>query len=120
MGKGVSFKDEQLIQALLTNRTIKEAAAEIGRSENQVYRRVKQPAFVEKYEAARRQLLHKTTAEIQVHLSTAVQTMVNVMNDDDSSPQVRLNAADCIMKNAMKLTEITDILQRLDRLERGE
>ena len=40
------------------------------------------------------------------------------MNDSENSPQVRLNAADALIRNNLKLTEQTDILRRLEALER--
>lgn len=117
---GRETKDEKLIAALLTYPTVREAAQAVGRSESQVYLRTKQPDFVEKYDAARRELLSKATAELQAHLSEAVRVMIDVMNDSEASPQVRLNAADAMLRNCAKYTEVEDILRRLDRLERGE
>ena len=39
------------------------------------------------------------------------------MRDEEAPPQTRLNAADTILRNSMKLSERVDILERLDALE---
>ena len=43
--------------------------------------------------------------------------MGEICEDAEASPQVRLNAADAIIRNSLKLTEQNDILSRLAELE---
>ena len=44
--------------------------------------------------------------------------MGTICTDPEAAPQVRLNAADAIIRNSLKLTEQTDILNRLQKLEK--
>ena len=111
-------KDELIISALIGSPTVKAASAACGVSETQIYARLRKPAFKEKYDTARRELLEQSTAYIQGRVSEAVRTMYNIMRDPDASQQVRLNAADTIMRNSLKLTEQTDILAQLAELEK--
>ena len=40
------------------------------------------------------------------------------MTDTEASQQTRVNAAEAVIRNNLKMTEQTDILTRLDELER--
>ena len=51
-------------------------------------------------------------------MTEAIGAMGEVVKDPDAPQQVKLNAAEMIMRNCMKLTEQTDILERLDALEK--
>ena len=115
----ITRKDEALIAALLSNPTVRAAAKAVGRSETQVYARLRDPDFKSRYDSARHELLERSTAALQGHLSEAVETMAAIMRDREAPQQTRLNAAEAIMRNSLKLTEQTDIIERLDRLENG-
>ena len=88
-------------------------------SERQMYTRLNDPDFRERYDKARHDLLDHATATIQGHVGAAVETMSEVMNDPKNPPQTRLNAAEAVVRNTLKLTEQGDILARLDALERA-
>lgn len=111
--------DEKIIVALLLKPTIKEAAEHCGVSESLIYTRLKNESFKEKYEAERRKLLETNTAKLQGHISSAVDAMGEIVSDTSNAPQIRLNAADAIIRNSLKLTEQTEILRRLDELEKN-
>lgn len=111
-------KDELIIAALISNPTVKAAAAACGVSETAVFDRLKKPEFKKRYAEARYQLLEQSTAFMQGLVGEATAKMRDVMNDPAAAPQVQLNAADAILKNCYKLTEQNDILTRLDALER--
>lgn len=83
-----------------------------------VYARLKDPDFKKKYDELRLDLLERNTAKIQMQLGSAIDVMAEVMLDGENSPQVRLNAADALIRNNLKLTEQADILRRLEALER--
>jgi uncharacterized membrane protein len=110
--------DEKLIAALLSTTTVRAAAAACGMGETKVYTRLRDPAFKEKYDAARRELLNRNAAALQGQVSAAIDAMSEIVNDPEATQQVRLNAAEAIIRNSLKLTEQTDILTRLDALEK--
>ena len=113
-------KDEQLIAALLTHPTIRAAAQSVGCSETRIYTRLRDPTFKARYDEARHDLLERSVTELQAHLSEAVGVFVSVMRDREAPHQTRLNAAEAVMRNCMKLTEQVDIIERLERLEGKE
>lgn len=112
-------KDERVIAALLASPTVKAAAEACGVSERRIYARLQKPEFRERYDKARHDLLDHATARLQGRTGEAVETMADVMNDPKNPPQTRLNAAEAIVRNTLKLTEQGDILARLDALERA-
>ena len=114
----MSRNDERLIAALLSNTTVRAACEALGIGETQAYSRLRDPAFRRKYDRAKRELLEQATSALQGRIAEAIDTMGEVMNDPEASHQVRLNAAQSIISSALKLNEETDVLTRLEALER--
>ena len=65
------------------------------------------------------ELLDRNTAALQGRLGAAIETMSEICVNAENAAQVRLNAADAIIRNSLKLTETNDILTRLEKLEMG-
>lgn len=114
MGK---VSDEHILSALVTAPTIREAATICGCSESTIYARLRDDDFKKKYNAERRKLLERNATALQNQIETAVQTMAEVMKNKEVAPQVRLNAADAVIRNGLKLTELVDVTKRVDELE---
>lgn len=109
--------DEKLIAALLTSPNVRTAAKAAGISESAVYKRLRDKTFKAKYDQQRHLLLEQATGALQGHLNGAVATLASIMNDRSAPHQTRLNAAESIIRNCLKLTEQNEILARLDTLE---
>ena len=112
------LQDEEVITAIIEAGTIKGAANNLGVRVHTLYARMRKPEFKELYARARTDLLKAATAKMQSHLADACEVIAEIMNDADTSQQVRLNAADCILRNTLRLLEQTDIVERLDELEK--
>ena len=108
--------DEIILASLLSTPTIRAAAAACGVSESVIYSRLKDPEFKERYDGERREMLIQSAAALQSHLNAAIEALGDIVNDKDINPQTRLNAAEAIIRNTLKLTERTDVLDRLDDL----
>ena len=54
---------------------------------------------------------------MQTQMGTAVDVMAEVMNEKSNSPQVRLNAADAVLRHGLKLTEQVDIMEQIAELK---
>lgn len=111
-------KDEVVLAALITQPSIREASKACGLSQTQIYSRLKEPEFSKLYKDARRDLLAGCMVGLQAQLGDAVNVMSEIMKDSDTSAQTRLNAAEAIVRNSLKITEQVDILGKLDELER--
>lgn len=114
----MKVSDEQIIAAILTNSTNKSAAAACGLSEKQFYTRLSKPELKARLALTRTQLLEGATSAIQARVGEAVETMANIMHSSETPAQTRLNAADGIIRNALKMGEQLDLIRRLDELEK--
>ena len=114
----MKVSDEKIIAALMANATNADAAKSAGLSLTQLYNRMRNPDFKTKLAEARARLLDGATAALQARMGEAVDTMTVVMHDPDAPAQTRLNAAEAILRNSLKLSERSDILDRLDVLEK--
>ena len=108
--------DEVIISAMLSNPTKRDAAKACGISESRLYARLKKPDLIAKYNEARRSILEDNSARIQQHVGAAIETMVT-LTKTAKNEQTRLNAAEAVVRTSLKLTELVDILTRLEQLE---
>lgn len=115
-----SRKDELIISALLANPTVRAASAECKVSETQIYKRLNDPEFKQRYEAARLEILKGTAAAVQHHTARASEVMYEILNNPEASDQVKLNAAEAIFRTSLKLTEQVDIIAKLEQLEKAQ
>ena len=77
------------------------------------------PAFIEKLDAAKRDLLEQSTVYIQGIVSEAITKMRDIMNDPDAPQQTQLNAAECLLRNCYKLTETSTVLEDIAELKKA-
>ena len=104
------IRDETIIDALLISATVRSAAAKLEINEQTIYRRKRDPEFMQKYNEAARNVL-------QERAHAAADTLATIMQDADAPAQTRVSAAAEILRQNVKYTEITDIMQQLDELE---
>ena len=121
-GHGEKFgrKKEEAIAALLSQRSIEEAARASGVSTRSLYRWLELPEFQEAYLKARRQAFGQATARLQQASGAAVSTLLKVMVDQNAPASCRLRAADSVLAHGAKAIELEDIEMRLQRLEQME
>lgn len=100
-----TIPDEKIIAALLTTGTIKEAAAAVELSERAIYDRMNTGDFKILYEAARADLLRAAVYELNQHISDAIRTISEIMQDKGTSASIRLQAAQTILNNAGKFSQ---------------
>ena len=108
--------DPALIAALATGATVVQAAANSGVSERTVYRRLKDPAFGKRIEAARADMVKRLAALLISAALFAAKTLVDLQNATTPAA-VRRNAARDIIELSQKLREITVLEKRLVALE---
>lgn len=97
--------DEQIISALLNNRTMKEAAQSIGLTERTVYSRMQDGDFKVLYKAVKADVIRNSVFSINQQLGAALDTVTEIMQDKNVSPAIRLQAADKIFLYADKFAK---------------
>jgi hypothetical protein len=120
-GHGTKFgrKKEEAIAALLSHRTLDEAARAVGIAPNTLLRWQQEPEFDKAYRKARRAAFGQCTARLQQASSAAVSAVLKVMVDPNAPASTRLRAADIVLAHAAKAIEIEDIEARVSELERA-
>jgi hypothetical protein len=121
VGHGAKFgrKKEDAIAALLSQRTIEDAAKAAKIGTNTLLRWLKEPEFNSAYLAARRAGVHQAVARMQQATGAAGTVVLRLMTDANVPAAVRLRAAECVFTHAIKGIELEDVEVRLSELERA-
>ena len=105
MANNKSVCDEQIIAALMNNGTIKAAAAAVGISERSIYDRMNEGEFIALYKSAKADLIRGAVVNLNNQIQAAIDTVVEVMQDDSNNAAVRLKAEQTILNNAGKFMQ---------------
>ena len=121
VGPGSKFthKNEEAIAALLTQRSLEDAAKTAGIGTQTLLRWLKLPEFQAAYREARRQAVQQAMARLQQATGAAAITVLKLMTDPNVPAAVKLRAAECVFAHAIKGIELEDIETRLAELERA-
>jgi transposase len=107
-----------VIAALLSEGSIKAAAAKAGVSESTVRAWLRdRPGFAADYRAARRQAVEAATGALQAADAEAAETLRRELTGKRSSG--RIKAAVAILDRAIKGVELMDLAERVAELERA-
>jgi transposase-like protein len=119
VGHGAKFgrKKEEAIAALLSQRSIEDAAREVKIGTNTLLRWLQVPEFRRAYLEARREAVHQSVARLQQATGAAAITILKLMTDPNVPAAVRLRAAESVFVQSIKAIETEDILARLAALE---
>ena len=120
-GHGAKFgrKKEEAIAALLTHRSVEEAARAIGVNPSTLLRWLEIPEFKAAFRKARREAVHQSVARMQHATGAASVTILKLMTDPNVPAAVRLRAAECVFDRAIKGIELEDIDTRVTALEQA-
>jgi hypothetical protein len=112
-------KKEDAIVALVSQRSIEDAARACNTPARTLYRWLKEPEFDAAYRAARRQAYGQSISRLQQGSAAAATTLLKVMVDATTPPATRVRAAEAVLSHAAKAIEIEDIEVRVTELEKA-
>jgi hypothetical protein len=120
-GHGSKFgrKREEAIAALLTHRTVEEAAKSIDIATKTLLRWMQLPEFKAAYRDARREAFGQCVARLQYGSTAAASTILKIMVDANAPASSRLRAAETVITQTIKAIEIEDIEARVAAIERS-
>lgn len=110
-------KQQKALVALLTQPTKEKAATAAGITSKTLRSYMDDPEFLAEYRKAFSDLVEDATRKVQQTLDPAVAVLREVMEDVSENGQVRVSAARSVLEYGLKMTEQTDILNRLQDLE---
>jgi AcrR family transcriptional regulator len=107
---------ERLLIALIETSSIREAAKKSGIGEATIYRFLQDKEFLAEYRNARRQTVEAAISQLQNAAGAAVETLKSNLHCEN--PAISVRASQIILDFAFKGLETTDILLRLEEIER--
>ena len=110
-------KSELILSALLCSPTVKAAALVARVPQTTIYTWLRKPEFKAEYDRRRREIISDTANYLRSLTREAADVVADIMNDPNTQAQTRLYAARTIFEYSIKLTETTDILERIEALE---
>jgi len=118
-GTKLGRKMEETIAALLSQRSIDDAAKVAGIGTRTLLRWLKLPEFDAAYREARHKAFSQSIARLQQGSTAAATTWLKVMLDPATPPSTRVRAAESILTHSAKAIEIEDIEARVATLEQA-
>jgi hypothetical protein len=112
-------KKEVAIVALLSQRSVDDAARSVNIAPRTLYRWIKEPEFDAAYREAKRAAYGQSIARLHQASGAAVTTLLKLMVDSNVPASTRARCADSVLSHTEKATELEDIEARLAELERA-
>lgn len=113
----LTYQQGELVTALLTYPTMKEAAEHIGISERTVSRWLKLPHVMDAYKEAKDNAFGNALSELQSGMHQAIATLKRVMTNAEAPDSVQVRAAQIWLEMGIKAHEVTNIKQELAELQ---
>lgn len=110
-------KKQKALLALLTQPTKEKAATAAGITSKTLRGYLAEADFQAEYKRAFSGLVEDATRQAQQAIAPALSTLREIVEDGEENAQARIYAARSLLEYSLKLTESTDILNRLDELE---
>lgn len=111
-------KKEIALSALITAPTVQQAATIAGISEPTLWRWLKDEDFQKEFKALKREVVAISVTKLQKSSTTAVETLQSIMKDTESPAGARVSAARTVLEMTLKVTELEQVISRLEALEK--
>ena len=92
--------------------SLPEVAAMVGKSNRTLYRWLKQPDFAGKLNEATDRQFTVARRRLAAGMQTAIDTLINVAENEDMPPAVRVRASSEILSYAIRINEQHDLILR--------
>lgn len=114
----LSAKQTRSLAALLSCKSVEEAAQKAGISSTTIFRWLrKDETFRLEYRKRRSQLMEETLRQLQGVCNLAIETLSQVMEDQEATAASRVTAAKTTLELSLKIQEHQDLAERIERLE---
>lgn len=110
-------QDERVISAFLTNYRAVDIMAETGLSKSTVYKLRNNQAFQKVIKERKQAILKTAVNKMQSYLTKDVEILQEIIEDPETSAQVKINGIRVLMEQLRDWTMTTDIIKRLEALE---
>jgi len=114
---GKRITDATMMQALTQTKDIAGASEYLGISRQAIYNRMRKPEFRQKLREQRQDKYQVANTKLTDAMNDAIETLVTIMNDTETSAGIRVKASQTILDICLKTTEQMDILERISQIE---
>lgn len=108
---------EDIIQAFLFNSKVKDIAEETGLSTKTIGRYKQDPELQSIINERRLEYVKNCVSKLQSVMGECVDKLLDIIRDEETAPQVKVNAIQTVFKQCQEWTAITDVLERVKALE---
>ena len=116
--RSLSHKQLRTVRAMLTEKTVTDAAAVAGISESTIYKWLTEPAFRQALAQAEGEAVAAAGRRLAVLAENALDELARSMADPMTPAPTRVRAAEVILNNLLRYREIIAFESRLTALER--
>ena len=111
-------EDERVIGAFLNNFRMVDVIRATGLSRKTVYKIRNDPTFQEALRKRKEEILRTAVNKMQGYLTRDVEILQEIIEDPNTSAQTKVTAIQTLMSQLREWTTTTDILARLDALQK--
>ena len=113
----LSDNEIKFIDEYVKNDSIVEICKNSGISKQTYYNYINKPQIKRIINQMRVELLSNTTRKLQSNLKLCSDELIKIIKSEDTAPQIKINAINCVFNNCSKLTEQVDVLSKLNDIE---
>ena len=114
----ISTNQERFITAVLSTRTIADAARQIGISERTAYRYLDEPEVRAALDSALDQALSQAAQRAAVGMDRALATLYTILEDANTPLTARIAVARLLLQTGPRLHETITLMQRMESIEK--
>lgn len=111
---------EDVIQAFLLNSRTKDIAEASGLSTKTVSRYKKDPELQKILDERRLEYVKGAVSKLQTVMGECVDKLMEIIRNDETAPQVKVNAIQTVFNQCREWTATTEILERLEAIEEAQ
>lgn len=110
-------KQTKFLKAMLEESTISKAAEKAQITRYTAYKYLKDREFQSELNRRRGECINDTVRYLQGKLSLCNETLVSIIENPETSDQIKINAINAIYANCKAMTETAEIITRLEQVE---
>lgn len=110
-------REDILVKSFLICPNIAEVSRKTGISRAAIYKIMEKDSFKEKLMKAKQEALQNAVSFLQGSLAECADTLMQIIKDNDTSPQTKVNACQVVMGQCKTWTDEIDVINRIAALE---
>ena len=113
-------RKQRALAVLIRSPTVEAAAQELGMGYSTLRRWIKtDEEFRGEYEAALADIFMDASKQARHSLAPALTALREIVENEETPAAARVQGARVILESSLKLAEMTDVIERLNRLEQS-